>query len=61
MELKRASVAQNIQLFIMVIESSVVQFWSKIILMITNRTCAALSFDFEITHHSLSSITIINN
>ena len=44
-----------------VVESSVVQFWSKIILMITNRTCAALSFDFEITHHSLSSITIINN
>ena len=43
MELKRASVAQNIQLFIMVIESSVVQFWSKIILMIINRTCAQIA------------------
>ena len=58
MELKRASVAQNIQLFIMVIESSVVQFWSKIILMITNRTCAARSFDFEITHMISAQIAL---
>ena len=34
----------------MVIELSVVQFWSEIILAISNRTRAARSFDFEITH-----------
>ena len=33
----------------MVIELSVVQFWSEIILVISNRTSAARSFDFEIT------------
>ena len=33
----------------MVIEPRVVQFWSEIILLISNRTCAARSFDFEIT------------
>ena len=33
----------------MVIELSVVQFWSEIILVISNRTRAARSFDFEIT------------
>ena len=33
----------------MVIELRVVQFWSEIILVISNRTRAALSFDFEIT------------
>ena len=33
----------------MVIEPRVVQFWSEIILVISNRTCAARSFDFEIT------------
>ena len=33
----------------MVIELCVVQFWSEIILVISNRTCAARSFDFEIT------------
>ena len=55
----------------MVIELRVVQFWSEIILVISNRTRAARSFDFEITHmisdqialHSVqlpfSSITII--
>ena len=32
----------------MVIELRVVQFWSEIILVIPNRTCAARSFDFEI-------------
>ena len=32
-----------------VIEVRVVQFWSEIILMISNRTRAARSFDFEIT------------
>ena len=32
-----------------VIELRVVQFWSEIILVISNRTRAAHSFDFEIT------------
>ena len=32
-----------------VIELSGVQFWSEIILVISNRTCTARSFDFEIT------------
>ena len=33
----------------MVIELRVVQFWSEIILVISNRTHAARSIDFEIT------------
>ena len=33
----------------MVIELRVVQFWSEIILVISNRTRAARLFDFEIT------------
>ena len=33
----------------MVIELRVLQFWSEIILVISNRTRAARSFDFEIT------------
>ena len=33
----------------MVIKLRVVQFWSEIILLISNRTRAARSFDFEIT------------
>ena len=33
----------------MVIELYVVQFWSEIILVISNQTRAARSFDFEIT------------
>ena len=33
----------------MVIELRVVQFWSEIMLVISNRTRAARSFDFEIT------------
>ena len=33
----------------MAIELRVVQFWSKIILVISNQTRAACSFDFEIT------------
>ena len=33
----------------MVIELSGVQFWSEIILVISNQTRAARSFDFEIT------------
>ena len=33
----------------MVIELNGVQFWSEIILVISNRTRAARSFDFEIT------------
>ena len=32
-----------------VIEPRVVQFWSEIILVISNRTCAARLFDFGIT------------
>ena len=32
----------------MVIELRVVQFWSEIILVISNRTRAARSFDFEV-------------
>ena len=50
----------------MVIELRVVQFWSESILVISNRTRAARSFDFEITRMTLrpnctplSSITII--
>ena len=34
----------------MVIELRVVQFWSEIILVISNRTRAVRSFDFEITY-----------
>ena len=34
---------------IVAIELRVVQFWSEIILVISNRTRAARSFDFEIT------------
>ena len=34
----------------MVIELRVVQFWSEIILVISNRTRAARSSDFKITH-----------
>ena len=32
------------------IELWVVQFWSEIILVISNQTCAECSFDYEITH-----------
>ena len=48
-----------------VIEPRVVQLWSEIILVISNRTHAARSFDFKITHNfspnctQFSSITII--
>ena len=34
----------------MVIEPHVVQFWSEILLVISNQTHAALPFDFEIMH-----------
>ena len=52
----------------MVIELSGVQVWSEIILVISNRSRAVRSFDFEITRMisdqiartPLSSITIIN-
>ena len=40
----------------MVIEPRVVQFWSEIILVISNRTRAARSFDFEITRMILALI-----
>ena len=41
-----------------VIEPPDVQFWSEIILMITNQTCAACSFDFEITHMISAQIAL---
>ena len=41
-----------------VIEPRVVQFWSEIILVITNRTCAARSFDSEITHTISTQIAL---
>ena len=46
---------------IVVIELRVVQFWSEIILVITNRTHAARSVDFDFRPNCtpLSSITII--
>ena len=51
-----------------VIELQVVQFWFEIILVISNRTRAAPSFDFEITRMisdqivrpKVQSVTIIN-
>ena len=42
----------------MVIELRVVQFWSEIILVISNRTRAARSFDFEITRMILDQIAL---
>ena len=52
-----------------VIESRVVQIWSEIILVISNRTRAACSFDFEITRiisaqiafHSVQLLLLIMN
>ena len=41
-----------------VIELRVVQFWSEIILVISNRTCAARSFDFEITRMISNQIAL---
>ena len=41
-----------------VIEPRVVQFWSEIILVISNRTCAARSFDFEITRMISAQIAL---
>ena len=41
-----------------VIEPPVVQFKSEIILVITNQTCAACSFDFEITHMICAQIAL---
>ena len=43
----------------MVIELQVVQFWSEIILVISNRTRVARSFDFEITR-MISDLIIYN-
>ena len=43
----------------MVIELCVVQFWSEIILVISNQTRAARSFDFEITRMIMISDLII--
>ena len=42
----------------MVIEPRVVQFWSEIILVISNRTRAARSFDFEITRTISAQIAL---
>ena len=42
----------------MVIELRVVQFWSEIMLVISNRTRAARSFDFEITRMISDQITL---
>ena len=41
-----------------VIEPHVVQFWSEIILVISNWTRAARSFDFKITHMILAQIAL---
>ena len=41
-----------------VIELRVVQFWSEIILMISNQTRVARSFDFEITRMISDQITL---
>ena len=40
------------------IELRVVQFWSEIILVISNRTRAARSFDFEITRMISDQIAV---
>ena len=42
----------------MIIELRVVQFWSEIILVISNQTHAAHSFDFEIKHTTLDQIAL---
>ena len=42
----------------MVIELCVVQFWSEIILVISNRTPAVHSFNFEIMHMILAQNTL---
>ena len=42
----------------MVIELRVVQFWSEIILVISNRTRTARSFDFEITRMISDQIAV---
>ena len=42
----------------MVIELRVVQFWSEIMLVFSNRTRAARSFDFEITRMILDQIAL---
>ena len=42
----------------MVIEPRVVQFWSEIILVISNRTRAARSFNFGITHMISAQIAL---
>ena len=41
-----------------VIEPHVVQFWSEIILVISNLTCAACLFNFEITHMISAQIAL---
>ena len=41
-----------------VIEPCVVQFWSEIILVISNQTCTARSFNFEITRMISAQIAL---
>ena len=41
------------------IQLRVVQFWSEIILVISNWTCAACSFNFEITHMITDQIALL--
>ena len=43
-----------------VIEFRVVQFWSEIMLVISNRTRAARSFDFEITRMISAQIALLS-
>ena len=47
----------------MVIDLCVVQFWSEIILVLSNRTCAACSFNLlhSVQFTPLSSITIVKH
>lgn len=40
----------HVHVYRVVIEHRVLKFWSEIILVISNKTRAANSFDFEITH-----------
>ena len=44
----------------MAIQLRVLQFWSEIILVISNRTCAARSFDFEIMRMTSDQIALLS-
>ena len=45
----------------MAIELRVVQLWSEVILVISNRMSAARSFDFEIMHMIQSKIIVLHS